>query len=132
MALLDTSVWVDHLRGNDLLLASLLLQKSVLSHPFVWGELALGNLRQRDTILAALDNLSLAPLVFADEIYYFTHVTQVATKSRYAAPSTGVFIGNRQKGCAREAARCQRDRKSLRATPDKNARAQEASGIRAA
>ncbi len=71
MALVDTSVWIDHLRGNDPLLASLLLQNCVLSHPFVRGELALGNLRQRDTILAALDNLPQAPMVFADEINYF-------------------------------------------------------------
>lgn len=71
MVLVDTSVWIDHLRGNDPLLTSLLLQNCVLSHPFVRGELALGNLRQRDTILAALDNLPQAPLVFADEINYF-------------------------------------------------------------
>jgi predicted nucleic acid-binding protein len=71
MVLVDTSVWIDHLRGNDPLLASLLLQNSVLSHPFVRGELALGNLRQRDTILAALDNLPQAPLVFVNEINYF-------------------------------------------------------------
>lgn len=71
MVLVDTSVWIDHLRVNDPLLASLLLQNSVLSHPFVRGELALGNLRQRDTILAALDNLPQTPLVFADEINYF-------------------------------------------------------------
>ena len=71
MVLVDTSVWIDHLRGNDPLLTSLLLQNSVLSHPFVRGELALGNLRQRDTILAALDNLPQAPLVFVNEINYF-------------------------------------------------------------
>ena len=71
MVLVDTSVWIDHLRGNDPPLTSLLLQNCVLSHPFIRGELALGNLRQRDTILAALDNLPQAPLVFADEINYF-------------------------------------------------------------
>ncbi|MBK8815646.1 MAG: type II toxin-antitoxin system VapC family toxin [Methylococcaceae bacterium] len=71
MVLVDTSVWIDHLRGNDPLLTSLLLQNCVLSHPYIRGELALGNLRQRDTILAALDNLPQAPLVFADEINYF-------------------------------------------------------------
>ena len=71
MVLVDPSVWIDHLRGNDLLLVSLLLQNSVLSHPFVRGELALGNLRQRDTILAALDNLPQAPPVFVNEINYF-------------------------------------------------------------
>lgn len=71
MILVDTSVWVDHLRANEPLLASLLTQNRVLGHPFVRGELALGNLRQRETILSALDNLSQAPLVFNDEVNYF-------------------------------------------------------------
>jgi len=71
MILVDTSVWVDHLRANEPLLASLLTQNKVLGHSFVRGELALGNLRQRETILSALDNLPQAPLVFNDELNYF-------------------------------------------------------------
>jgi predicted nucleic acid-binding protein len=71
MILVDTSVWVDHLRTNEPLLADLLLQNKVLSHPFVLGELALGNLQQRDIILTALDNLPQAPLVFVDEVNFF-------------------------------------------------------------
>jgi predicted nucleic acid-binding protein len=71
MILVDTSVWIDHLRANEPLLASLLTQNKVLSHSFVRGELALGNLRQRETILSALDNLPQAPLVFNDELNYF-------------------------------------------------------------
>jgi predicted nucleic acid-binding protein len=42
--LVDTSVWVEHLRAAD----------KVLAHPFVIGELALGNLRQREMVLQAL------------------------------------------------------------------------------
>jgi predicted nucleic acid-binding protein len=71
MILVDTSVWVDHLRANEPLLASLLTQNRVLGHPFVRGELTLGNLRQRETILSALDNLPQASLVFNDEVNYF-------------------------------------------------------------
>ena len=71
MILVDTSVWVDHLRANEPLLASLLTQNKVLGHSFVRGELALGNLRQRETILSALDNLPQTPLVFNDELNYF-------------------------------------------------------------
>jgi predicted nucleic acid-binding protein len=71
MVLVDTSVWVDHLRANEPLLTSLLIQNRVLSHSFVRGELALGNLRQRETILSALDNLPQASLVFNDEVNYF-------------------------------------------------------------
>ena len=51
MVLVDTSVWIDHLRSNEPLLVSLLENTRVLSHPFVRGELALGNLPRRQTIL---------------------------------------------------------------------------------
>jgi predicted nucleic acid-binding protein len=71
MVLVDSSVWVDHLRSNEPLLADLLRRNQVLSHPFVRGELALGNLRQRDVILSALDNLPQAPVAFADEVNFF-------------------------------------------------------------
>jgi predicted nucleic acid-binding protein len=71
MVLVDTSVWIDHLRVNEPLLASLLTQNSVLSHPFVRGELALGHLRQREMILSVLDNLPQAPVAFADEVNFF-------------------------------------------------------------
>ena len=57
MVLVDTSVWVDHLRhGNDRL-AGLLNDGRVMCHPFVIGELACGNLRNRDEILKLLKAL---------------------------------------------------------------------------
>lgn len=71
MVLVDTSVWVDHLRDDEPRLADLLTRNQALSHPFVRGELALGNLRQRDVILSALDNLPQAPVAFADEVNFF-------------------------------------------------------------
>ncbi len=71
MILVDTSVWINHLRNNDPYLVRLLTKNSVLGHPFVRGELALGNLRQREEILTALDNLPQAPVVFTNEVNYF-------------------------------------------------------------
>jgi predicted nucleic acid-binding protein len=71
MIRVDTSVWIDHLRNNEPQLISLLTQSRVLAHPFVRGELALGNLRQRQIILSAIDNLPQAPVAFADEINFF-------------------------------------------------------------
>lgn len=71
MVLVDTSVWVDHLRANEPGLADLLTRNQVVSHPFVRCELALGNLRQRDVILSALDNLPQAPVAFAEEVNFF-------------------------------------------------------------
>jgi predicted nucleic acid-binding protein len=43
MILVDTSIWIDHLRSGDTRLADLLDRSQVLVHPFVTGELACGN-----------------------------------------------------------------------------------------
>jgi predicted nucleic acid-binding protein len=55
--LVDTSVWIDHLRAGDATLARLLDDGRVLSHPFITGEITLGNLRQRSMIIEALEAL---------------------------------------------------------------------------
>jgi len=57
LILVDTSVWIDHLRNEDTLLKRLLGSGSILCHPAVICEIALGNLRNRDAILAALRGL---------------------------------------------------------------------------
>ncbi len=54
MILVDTSVWVDHLRKGDRELSALLNEGQVACHPFVIGELACGNLRNRAEILSLL------------------------------------------------------------------------------
>ena len=66
MILVDTSVWVDHLRSANAILSTLLGGGEVLGRPFVLGELALGNLRRRDTVLGDLRDLPQA-VVAADE-----------------------------------------------------------------
>ena len=62
MILVDTSVWIDHLRQRDDHLSGLLDQGRVLAHPFVIGELALGNLQNRGAILGALQDLPQTPV----------------------------------------------------------------------
>lgn len=57
MILVDTSVWADHFRKQDAVLAGLLTAGQVLTHPYVIGELALGNLRQAKIILPLLHRL---------------------------------------------------------------------------
>jgi predicted nucleic acid-binding protein len=57
MVLVDTSVWVSHLRATDTELVSLLAAEKVACHPFVIGELACGNLANRQEILALLQDL---------------------------------------------------------------------------
>ena len=67
MIMADTSVWVDHLRASDKALVVLLDAGMVLAHPFVIGELALGNLRQREFVLKALAARSDGRLRVVDE-----------------------------------------------------------------
>ncbi len=71
MILVDTSVWVDHLRIGDEGLAALLNGSRVLTHPFVIGELACGNLRNRDEVLALLRNLPRVTVATDDEVLFF-------------------------------------------------------------
>ncbi len=58
--LADTSVWVDHLRLGDARLAVLLEAGEIMIHAFVIGEVALGSLAARTTVLALLDGLEAA------------------------------------------------------------------------
>ena len=71
MILVDTSVWVDHLRAGDQALAGLLEAGKVLAHPFVIGELALGNLPQRDQALRGLQDLPQANVATDREVIRF-------------------------------------------------------------
>jgi hypothetical protein len=69
--LVDTSVWVDHLRASDSRLVALLQSGQVLAHPFVIGEIALGYLNQRQIVLADLANLPQATVARDNEVLHF-------------------------------------------------------------
>jgi predicted nucleic acid-binding protein len=69
--LADASIWVDHLRASDKALVALLEAGMVLAHPFVIGELALGNLRQREIVLTALADLPHASVATDAEVLHF-------------------------------------------------------------
>ena len=71
MILVDTSIWVDHMRADNFALKKLLDSGRVLMHPFVIGELALGRMRQREIILAALSDLPRAELATDAEVLGF-------------------------------------------------------------
>lgn len=71
MILVDTSVWIDYLRQGNAKLRTLLNTGQVLMHPFVVGELALGNLQKRDVVLDALQNLPQASMATEDEVTNF-------------------------------------------------------------
>ena len=70
MILVDTSVWVDHLRKGDRELSALLSDGLVVSHPFVIGELACGNMKHRTEILALLAALPGAMAAEHDEVLH--------------------------------------------------------------
>jgi predicted nucleic acid-binding protein len=69
--LVDTSVWIDHFRRSNRRLAGLLAEGQVACHPFVVGELACGNLRNRDEILTLLQALPHAPVAEHHEALRF-------------------------------------------------------------
>ena len=62
MILVDTSVWIQHLRRTDSRLVALLEQDLVSCHPFVIGELAMRSLKRREVFLELLDKLPVAPV----------------------------------------------------------------------
>ncbi len=68
MILVDTSVWVQHLRQGDPELAQLLDRTFVLGHPFVTGELALGNIPRRTEVLGLLERLPAALVARPSEV----------------------------------------------------------------
>lgn len=70
MILVDTSVWVDHLRKAEEELQSLLNDGLVITHPFVIGELACGNLKNREEILALLAALPKAEVASDEEVLH--------------------------------------------------------------
>jgi hypothetical protein len=73
MVLVDSSVWLDHFRKGHAALAMLLNEASVLTHPFIIGELACGNLKNRDLILGNLADLPSAPLATHEEALNLLH-----------------------------------------------------------
>ena len=71
MILADTSVWIDHLRSGNPLLAKLLEQNRVVMHPMVLGELACGNLQNRQLLLQLWQSLDSLQAVSRDVALYF-------------------------------------------------------------
>ena len=78
MILVDTSVWVDHLRRSDAALVTALTAGQVLMHPFVIGEIALGSLRQRRLVLTMLRDLPSAFVASDEETMDFIELHRLA------------------------------------------------------
>lgn len=68
LVIVDTSIWIDHLRSPDERLGDLLRLAQVRMHPYVVGEIALGNLPDRQKLLFFMDRLVAAPIASNDNV----------------------------------------------------------------
>jgi predicted nucleic acid-binding protein len=80
VVLVDTSVWVSHFRQTHDGLVELLMNGEVVCHPFIVGELACGNLRNRTSIISLLEALPMALLVEHEEVLAFIEAHSVMGK----------------------------------------------------
>jgi predicted nucleic acid-binding protein len=71
MIIVDTSIWVDHLRAEDPRLTSLLTRRLVSMHPWIVGELACGMLPKRADVLRNLQRLPTIPVARDQEVLFF-------------------------------------------------------------
>lgn len=69
--LVDTAIWIDHMRSADVKLIALLRQARVVTHDHVIGELAMGSMKDRRLVLESLLDLSRAPLAEEAEVRSF-------------------------------------------------------------
>jgi hypothetical protein len=78
--LADTSVWVRHFRQGDTFLMRLLDENLLLIHPFIIGELACGNLKNRKEILGHLETLPMATMAEHHEVLSLVAAKQLVGK----------------------------------------------------
>ncbi|MCB1151825.1 type II toxin-antitoxin system VapC family toxin [bacterium] len=111
--LVDTSIWVDHLRASDPELTSLLEEGAVVVHPFIVGELACGHLRRRDEILRLLQALPAVTMAGQDEVLHFIDANDLPGQGLgwvdmhllASARLSGVALRSRDRALARAARR---------------------------
>ena len=77
MILVDTSIWIDHLHKGDDVMDKLLSEDAVMMHPFVYGEIAMGSLKDRRVILAELAKIPAAPVAKDAEVMEFIETARL-------------------------------------------------------
>ena len=77
VTLVDTSIWVQHLRSGSDQLRVLLTNGEVLCHPLIVGELACGSMNNRDEILNLLNVLPTSAIAEHDEVMHFLKERQL-------------------------------------------------------
>jgi predicted nucleic acid-binding protein len=117
MILVDTSIWIDHFRSPIALLVKLLENSRILGHPWITGELAMGNLGNRDRIIALLESLPQAPVIQPAPLLAWIHETRVnglglglvdaqVLASCVAHPDAELWTRDRRLGSAAEVQGC--------------------------
>ena len=111
--LVDTNVWIDHLRTTDPVLVDLLERDQVCVHQSVLTELALGNLKDRSIFLGALERLIIVRNVDDQGVLHFVEERRLWGRGLSAVNAAllasvvvtpGVSLWTRDKGL-RQAAR---------------------------
>lgn len=80
MYLVDTSVWIDHLRVSEPALNDALQAGLVCSHPFIIGELALGSLKDREQILFRLSRFPQLPVARDTDVLSMINTHQLFSR----------------------------------------------------
>lgn len=80
MILVDTAIWIDHLRAAEPDLVDALNRSQVAQHPMVIGELALGTLRERERVLRLLTELPTMPVATHAEVMSFVEAHELHGK----------------------------------------------------
>lgn len=70
MILVDSSIWIDHLRSSDPVLADFLSSGRVLVHPYVIGEIALGHVRNRTSVVRDISRQTHANVASDTEVLH--------------------------------------------------------------
>jgi predicted nucleic acid-binding protein len=109
MILVDTSVWIDHLRKPEPRLQDLLQLDEVVTHPLVRLELALGSIASREAVLIELAKLPHAPVVDTTELFRLVELRRLYRRgigvtdlhllaSAVVAPSISIWTRDRRLG----------------------------------
>ena len=78
MVLVDTSIWIQHFRQSDSELMKLANEGWLVTHDFVIGELACGQLPKRSETIRDLNRLPKVPVVSHSELLHFIDRNELA------------------------------------------------------
>lgn len=82
MIVVDSSIWIDHLHSEEEALGPLLLRDHALMHPHALGEIALGSIKDRQTVLARLGRLPVPSIARESYVLYLI--------DKHALAATGI------------------------------------------